>query len=1475
MKRTKKTMCVACLTAMACLTPIGAQTLPDGKEWDDILVTHVNRELAHALAIPEGYSLTLDGQWKFKWVGMPSQASTAWCAAGFNDGAWENIDVPSSWQVWGLQHGKTWDKPLYVNVGYPFEYDRQTYSIMATRPGWFTYSGTMSNPVATYRRTFTLPDTWDGREVYARFHGVGAGYYLWVNGTRVGYSEDSYTPAEFRITPYLKEGENSMALQVYRFTGGSFLECQDYWRLTGIQRHCLLWSAPKTQIRDYFFTTDLDDDYVNATARVEVTVTGEDKAGMTVEASVAGCSARGSIPSSGHATLSLEVTAPRLWSAETPNLYELVVTLRDASGEVVDERRQEVGFREVGVRDDGALLINGRRMVFHGVDRHDISPVRGRAVSDEEMEQDILCMKRLNINAVRTSHYPNDPRFYELCDKYGLYVLAEANVECHANTGLSSVEQFRTAMSERNANQVRWLRNFPCIFCWSLGNESGGGNNFQTARDSIRALDTTRLIHYEGNSDYGDVSSTMYANLSHIEWIGSSRQGQHRPKPHIHCENSHSMGNSMGNQREYFDLYEKYPCLTGEFIWDFKDQGLQTKTASGKTYWAYGGDFGDNPNSGNFCINGVVQPDLSWTAKTYNVKKIYQPVEFKCQGLSGDDGRELRVLLRNKLDFLSTEHLLLSYTLYEESKAVAEGTFTEVVAPDDSIVVSLPLPEGMDPTAEYFLQCSATLREATSWAEAGYEVACEKLQFSAPEKPLYQPAAGQLTVNETSTALSITGEAFTAVFSKSAGTLSSYKRGTTSLLNKPLALNLFRLPTDNDGRQTGSWDQMGIVKTTVRCQSLDFQLSEDGSMVDITCHDLYTTGGGQQWQVQHLFKVCADGAILGHTLMVPPTEGAILPRIGLRTEMPSDMEQLAWFGRGPWDSYRDRKEGSLTGIYQSTVKAQYENYIMPQEHGTKQDVRWMAVTNAEGVGMLFVAPDQMAASAVHFRPEDNYTTGSHRAKHPYEFKSCTPTVVSLDARTRGLGNASCGPEVLEKYELRAAKTLFRYLLLPLDGSQQVEGDTGATLDNLCRRARVSMPVCQPVSALQDATSGLITLTTATPGAQIYYSLDEGQTYLPYTSPVDMEQGGVLMAYATAEGLSQSMVCRFEFGVFVNRAAWKVVSFDSQHSGNEASKAIDDDLSTFWHTEWNGTPAAYPHQLVIDMGETYRVTGFTYTGRGDGNENGMVGQYEFYVSPSPYIWGTPAARGTLSKTAATQQVNFAEEVEGRYLMFTARSEVNGNAYASAADLNILTTGRVEQPAETPCKRITSQSYLIEDVASGLYLKYNATRKLYELAEPDMDQIASSFLFRPTAVTGYRNYYTLVNSNLAMQKSSDNSWDITAASSKPRVDAWVQFEQVNGERETYLRCVWAGSDYVNLDSHTPGSFIYSDKKTPNLFRLLTKSEATDIQGVSSLPSSSVTYYNLQGIRTRIPQKGINIVKKTDGNGHVVINKVLRKN
>ena len=1325
------------LTALLLTGVVNAQMT--GKEWDDPLKTSVNRETAHTLVLPMAseadavkndmtlspYYLSLDGKWKFQWVKQPSSAKDAWCAKDFNDAAWTDIDVPSSWQVWGLHNNKSWDKPLYCNTQYPFEYNKTTFSVMAERPGWFTYNSNMPNPVGTYRKTFTMNADWlTGRDVFVRFNSVGHGYYLWVNGQRVGYSEDSYLPSEFNITEYLVEGENTIALQVYRFTSGSFLECQDYWRLTGIHRHCFIYGAPKVRISDFFFTTDLDNAYINAKANVKVNVEGIDITGNgLVEAKILDNGtviAEGSVGvGSGSGSINMNVTAPRLWTAETPNLYDLVLTLKDDADHVWDIRGAKVGFREVGIRNDGALTINGKRMVFHGVNRHDFSPINGRAITPEEIEEDIKTMKRLNINAVRTSHYPNDPVFYDLCDKYGLYVLAEANVECHGNWGLSSEPKFKNAMVERSQNHVRWMRNHVCIFMWSFGNECGNGNNFQAVQTAIKALDKTRLTHYEGNSDYADVSSTMYGSYDNINWIGSSRQGKTGQRPHIQCENSHSMGNSMGNVREMFDLYEKYTCLAGEFIWDFKDQGLLTKSSSGKEYWAYGGDFGDNPNSGNFCINGLVRPDWSYTSKCYNTKKIYQPLEFKFA-----DSSMKRFRMKNKTQFTSSTAYDVSYTIEdEEGKVLATVPITTEVAAGDSTLIDIEWPDmavsGNTAMGDVFLHFTAKQKGATLWADAGYVVAEEKLLALTAEKPMYAPAAADaLTVDDGSTSVTVTGSHFTATFSKTKGTLTGYTYDGVQMMSKMLQLSAFRLPTDNDGSKKGSWDAMGLPKlsTTGKGTNTTVTKSDDGKTVTVSLNSTYGSGSNT-FDVNIAFIICAEGTMMANTFIRPANTGAILPKLGFRLEMPAGMEELAWYGRGPWDSYVDRKEACLPGIYQSTVTDQYEEYIMPQEHGTKQEVRWIAVTNTEGQGLLFVAPDQMAASAVHFRPEDNYTDQNNRSSHTYQFKSCKPTVVNLDAVTRGLGNNSCGPDVLDKYELKAANTAFRFFIMPLS----LQGDALKRCSQIAAKARVSMPVCQPVSC-ERQQNGRIKLSTPTKGATIWYSINGGE-YQKYATPLLHNAACTITTYCSYEGLMDSPAMTYDFQLYINKSGWKLVSVDSQHGGNEATKAFDNNTSTFWHTEYQGSEPTCPHTIIIDMVNDYEVTAVTYLARQDGTQNGMVKEYEIYLSTDGKTWGAAAATGEFKNTTALQTAKLKTAKTARYLKFVAKSEINGKAWTSAAEIGIEANSEVDPTGVDGALLLNDKGEMINDKSGGgVYdlqgRKVNAQYTMHRSAEGRM-------------------------------------------------------------------------------------------------------------------------------------------------------------
>lgn len=1476
MKSKRNVLVLAGLISLSGSVSIQAQTYT---EWDDVSVTHLNRERAHTLGIPLGgnvainensteespYYQSLNGVWKFKWVADPGQNPAGFEAPDYSVDGWDNIDVPSSWQVYGVRNDKNWDKPLYCNVAYPFSYDNSTYSIMADRPGWFTYGNNMKNPVGNYRRTFTVPQEWKERDVYVRFNGAGHGYYVWVNGNFAGYAEDSYLPSEFNITDLLVDGENTIAVQVYRFTSGSFLECQDYWRMTGLTRDVFLWSAPKTQIRDYFATTTLTDNYTNATVNIEATIEGADMKGkLTAQVKDGGTSLGENsveITSPGTYNLTIPVNNPKLWNAETPNLYDLTLTLSDGTSDI-DIRGNKLGFRQIEIGKMGEILINGQPLLIHGVNRHDFSPEYGRTVPREEMERDIMTMKRLNINAVRTSHYPNNPYFYDLCDKYGLYMIAEADVECHANTGLSHVAAFKDAMVERNENHVLWMRNHPAIIIWSFGNESGNGANFSEVSKAIKKLDKTRLTHYEGNSDYADVSSTMYGGSDWMESIGRDRLNQansgQKVKPHLQCENTHSMGNSMGNQREYYDIYEKYPALAGEFIWDWKDQGLRMPVDGNpnESYWAYGGDFGDSPNDGNFCINGVVFPDCSFSDKAYNVKKIYQPADFVMKdSIAGE------FEIKNKMAFRDLSGYNISYTVYEDGLEIAKGTVDGINAAGgkkQNFTLSGLLPKDAVDGAEYFVRFSVTEPEATPWAEAGYEVAAEqfRLRGAVSKDPYISSSASKIEISDNTSNYTLSNDEFKAVFSKATGQLGSLTVNGKELIDKNFKFNAYRLPTDNDGRQNGTWESMGLRNLKVKTGKWTIKENENGS-VTMTIDNDYTGNTPTSFKTQMSYTVMPDGVIAVSSMIIPAQKNVILPRIGFSFEMPKEFENLVWYGRGPWDNYRDRKECSFPGLYHSTVSDQWTAYIKPQEHGNKEEVRFISLMDNSGDGVMVVAPNLMSSSAAHWRPADN-----HGKKHPQEMKFTDKTVVFIDAAMRALGNASCGPDVLEKYELRAQTTNFDFVIMPVKA--------GLTDRQLVEMSRVSSPQCQPVVITSE--KGVVTLTSGTEGATINYSLDNGSNYQKYEKPFELPEGGYIMAYAEKEGLAPSIVTDAEVGMFIDKSKWSVYSVDSNQGGGEDVKnAIDNNSSTIWHTSYGSDQTSCPHEIVIDMHDTYNVTGFIYEGRGD-MSNGRVKNYELYFGNNPEIWGAPVAVGSFKDVAGEQVVEFAAPVTARYFKLIALSEVNNNAWSSAAELSITTTKKVDPVEEPAGTKIFKEStvYYIQEAQSGLFLysDKNGADGSFRLGKLDLNN--TSFQFHPEAINKFTSYFNFKTGDGYMAEG-DNYWRVGLSDSKPEVARSMQIEKA--EKGYNMRAKWKGStDYIGVDGRDEGSYIYTDKKVPVFFNFLTAEEA----GMDKLLSdnSLIKVYEGEG-KIYVEADGKAVVSVCNAEGVTVSRDVIEGN
>lgn len=1381
-------------------------------EWDDVKVTSLNRAPAHDLRLPmeseanatdilpehSPYYQSLNGKWKFHWAPNPSKAPQDFFQANFNDSAWDDIDVPACWQVYGVRNGKKWDKPLYTNVTYPFTYT-PTFSVMADRPADWTYSGEMKNPVGCYRRTFTLPETWKKRRVLVRFNGAGHGYYVWVNGHFTGYAEDSYLPSEFDITPYVRKGNNVIAVKVFRFTSGSFLEDQDYWRLTGITRDVFLWSAPQSAIADYFFrTTSLSAGNTAASADLTVRTQGPRVSHGTITAKITD---HGKVLAS--STMAADsvvdfrfgsIKGIRPWSAESPQLYDLTITLAKGK-KAIDIRGSKVGFRTVSVRDDGAFLVNGNRVIIHGVDRHDFSEMGGRTVTREEMEHDVKLMKQLNINAVRTSHYPNNPYFYDLCDKYGIYVLAEANVECHGNTRLSSNPLFRDPMVVRSQRQVLSLRNHSCICLWSAGNESGGGENFKYVMEAIKKLDNTRLTHYEGNSQWSDVTSTMYANAQYIRQVGEERLAQYRagqkPRPHVQCEDTHAMGNSMGNQREMYNLYEHYPALMGEFIWDWKDQGLKMPVpgGNGKTFWAYGGDFGDKPNDGNFCCNGVIFPDFSVSSKSINVKKIYQPVDFVMK-----DSLRGIFLLKSKLAQVALDNVDITYTVLEDGLKVGQGSLpATVLAPGDSTLVTLGslIPQQADASAEYFVRFSARLHEATSWAEKGYEVASEQFRLRAPlSMPVISSKEqNKLSINRQGNDISVNGDGFTARFDD--GRLADYNWHGTSTLARGLQLNAFRLPTDNDKAHTEEWDRLGLRSLNCTAAPMTATTAADGKSVDISCSTTYTAKEGMVFSLRQLYRVHTDGSIEVVNKIEPSQKGVVLPRLGLRLEMPGSFNEMKWFGRGPLNSYRDRKESCFEGLYSCTVGSQFEPYVLPQDQGNKEDTRWIAVTDKAGKGLLFVSSERMAVSAMNWRPEDNYTDRGNRKRHPFEMVTVNHTVVNLDAAHRALGNASCGSDVMEKYELRSAPIAYSFIIMPVEGLSDKE---------LAQKAHTTPSACRPPQITRDG-SGNVTIKSLDSNADIYYKVNGGK-YRKYTEPFAMTSKGTVTAYcakATAKGMETSV----SLGAFLNKRNWKVVSTDSNPAtGGEAQLAIDGNEATAW------LPAGRncPHEIVIDMGASYRVSTFNYTPV-QTDDYGRIKDYEVYFSNNLTSWGQPAASGSFGNSVAPEAVNIDTRPAARYFKLIIRSTYGNKPTVGIAELGIC--GEAFAASKAQAAPIDGQTFYIKDKQSGLYLCYkkvNDNEGDYELDAKGDDDTAFRFTFHK--VPGFTAFYNVENGGHYMT-AGEGLWRCVGGEAPSASNRLIQLE-ATGAGTYMMRATWYTDRYFNFDHHRNGSHVYADKR-----------------------------------------------------------------
>jgi beta-galactosidase len=976
-----------------------------GAEWNNNPhLFQVNRLDAHNTSIPysnesealqcglepaDNY-LSLNGTWKFKMVENPSGRLPEFSADNYDISKWQTIKVPGNWQTQGF------DYPIYTNSIYPWsKYEN------LTPPR----TPTVYNPVGMYKRSFELPAGWESKKCILHFAGVNSAFYVWINGRYVGYGEDSFTSDEYNISSYLKPGANTIAVEVFRWCDGSWLEDQDMIRLSGIFRDVSIYTVPKVHIGDFFYVTDLDKEYRNAKFHFKATLTADRSANLSgykvkvqlydkksipvftipLEMNTAFKNGKVEVASSCH------VTDPLKWSAEKPNLYTMLVSLTDNSGKVLEYLSCRVGFREFKIAN-GQLKLNGKRILLKGVNRHESHPETGQAISKETMIKDILLMKRYNINSVRTCHYPNNPLWYDLCDQYGIYVIDETNLETHGvrETVPGNKPEWTAACVDRATNMVERDKNHPSILFWSLGNEAGGGSNFQTMYDKIKSIDTTRLIHYEGDNKYSDVTTHMYHPFEAMRKYGESGN----PKPFMLCEYTWGQGNGVGNLFKFWDLFEKYPNLQGGFIWDFIDKTLKDQQG-----YKYGGDWGDSPNDGTFCVDGLVSSDRTPQPELYEVKKVYQNIK-----LSPADLLSGKIKINNWFLFTNINEFEAAWQLYADSSLVDSGVIPAAdldISPLTEKTISLPYRQPvLKAGVRYFLNISFTTKEKSIWADAGHEIASEQFQipYTTPAVASLAPISPiKLQVKSTAQVITISNNSVKVEFNKATGAIISYSYNSRLLINNGPVPSFWRAPTDTD-RGNGMLSRCDTWYQSSQSRTLDTLIVNKSNPDAIEISAFISIPSTPASLVVIQYKILQTGELLVSQSFYPGSKTMPeIPLIGHVLTMPDHFNKLTWFGKGPYENYIDRNLSSKIGVYQTTVDDNYTEYVRPQENGNHTQTSWLKLTDEQGEGIL-VCSDNIEFSALRFTANE-----LQNKKHAFELIKDENIILHINQRQMGLG----------------------------------------------------------------------------------------------------------------------------------------------------------------------------------------------------------------------------------------------------------------------------------------------------------------------------------------------------------------------------------------------------------------------------------------------------------------------------------------
>ena len=1047
------------------------------KEWQNPRLTGQNNEAPHAIMIAcpdvrtaqkisvvsnrervkSAFYRSLNGNWKYHYSANVSQRLADFWLPNFDDRGWPSIEVPSNVEMSG------YGIPIYVNIRYPW-----TWHGAEPNPP-FIPEDEPNNTINAYRRTFTVPSDWAGRPVFLTFDGVNSFFFLWINGQKVGCGKDSRTPVEFDITRYLQPGQNLLAIENFRWSDGSYLEDQDMWRMSGIFRDVYLWSPPTRHVRDFEIRTDLDGRYENAQVSIktkvinrgpassDVTLKAEllDAAGKPVVAPVM----KASIPAGQEVELEAisPVSRPLKWTAETPNLYQLLLQLQDGSGKTLEVIPVKVGFRKVETRE-GNLLVNGQRIWIKGVNRHEFDPDRGQAITLEGMEKDILMMKRFNINTMRCSHYPNQPAWYDLCDRYGLYLIDEANIESHGmgfdEKTLARNPDWANAHMNRTIRMVERDKNHPSIIIWSLGNEAGDGPNFEADSKWIHQRDPSRPVHYEpaGRKPYTDIVCPMYPRPPELGRYAAEK----RDRPFIMCEYEHAMGNGSGDFWSYWNQIYSKPFLQGGSIWDWVDQGLRQpqqklplarfeKVKPGApTFWAYGGDFGPKgtPSDDNFCCNGLVTPDREPHPGLFFVKHVYKYIHCQPADLAS---RTIEV--KNFYDFTNLKEIASGeWLLKADGAVVQQGKLPELdLLPHEAREITIPvIPFQPAPGVEYFLEVRFRLKKDLEWSKAGHEIAWDefKLPDSAPAGRVNIAAATTPRLVEENGRLRISGKDFEAAFDKGSGTFVSWKYKGAELIRSALRPNFWRAQTDND-RGRHELNSQGIWRTAhenSQCTSCTAAVKDELRAVELRSSQSLPNVNAN-WETTYV--VYGTGDVLVKARFIPgKLDLPKVVRVGMQMTVPAGFEQLAWFGPGPQESYADRKDARV-GQYHGTVAEQfYADYTEPGETGNKVDTRWFTLVDRTGTGLLVVGQPQLSVNALHYATED-----MNAGKHAFELPRRDFITLDLDLRQQGVGgDDSWGAWPHEEFLIPCKEYEYSFRLRPITRS-----------DDAAKLARQSLP----------------------------------------------------------------------------------------------------------------------------------------------------------------------------------------------------------------------------------------------------------------------------------------------------------------------------------------------------------------------------------------------------------------------------------